>query len=155
MRKHLPWLAAVAVAFIIGGALVALASRQRVNSPMQIHVVEHAVHEAVGNVGKKGDSHGDQFTFSNPVYDATDSKKVGKDLGDCIRIRPSAGQWYCIWTTWIKGKGSIAIAGPFYDDRSSTMAITGGSGMFANARGTMTLSVHPGGKYNFVFHILP
>ena len=117
-----------------------------------VHVVEHADTDATTDTGKKGDSAGDILTFANPVYDQADRKKVGTDNGYCIRT--VAGSSYeCWWTTFL-AKGQLTIEGPFYDKKSSMLAITGGTGAYANARGWMALSSKAGGKkYDFVFHI--
>ena len=65
-----------------------------------------------------------------------------------------AGAAYeCIWTTFL-ASGQITVEGPFYDKKNSVLAITGGTGAYANARGWMALSSKAGGtKYDFVFHI--
>ena len=45
------------------------------------------------------------------------------------------------------------VEGPFYDDRDSVVAITGGTGAYAGAQGEMDLHYRdPAGKeYDFVF----
>jgi hypothetical protein len=46
------------------------------------------------------------------------------------------------------------VAGPFYDAKDSTLAITGGTGRYRNARGTMDLRSRAGGtEFAFVFHV--
>jgi hypothetical protein len=63
--------------------------------------------------------------------------------------------WECFWTTSLSG-GQITVEGPFYDAGPSKLAITGGTGAYAGARGWMALSAanQKGTKYNFVFHVL-
>ena len=96
-----------------------------------------------------------QLTWHNAVYDAANASKVGHDQGDCIRISPTGGTWECRWTTWIPG-GSVTVEGPFYDTRDNTIAVTGGTGVFANARGTMDLVARKGGtEYAFIFNLIP
>ena len=57
------------------------------------------------------------------------------------------------WTTFLPG-GQIVVAGPFYDAKDSTLAITGGTGRYRNARGTMDLHARAGGtEFAFVFHL--
>jgi hypothetical protein len=117
-----------------------------------VHVVEHANTDATTDTGKKGDSAGDILTFANPVYDQADGKKAGTDNGYCVRT--VAGSSYeCWWTTFL-AKGQITVEGPFYDKKNSVLAITGGTGAYANARGWMALNSKAGGKkYDFIFHI--
>ena len=56
-------------------------------------------HDKVVDVGKKGDSTGDIFTYHSDLYDETDTTKVGGDNGMCVRESPKAGTWECWWTT--------------------------------------------------------
>jgi allene oxide cyclase len=115
-------------------------------------VVEHATSDTTTDTGVTGDTVGDVLTFANDVFDAADANKVGTDQGYCLRV--VAGTSYeCTWTTFLPG-GQIVVAGPFYDAKDSTLAITGGTGRYRNARGTMDLHARAGGtEYAFVFHV--
>jgi hypothetical protein len=148
----------VLLAMALGGALAA-GSAYATNGDgaagadraMRLHVVEHAVHESVVDSAPAGDSAGDLLTFHNPVYDRTDTRRVGRDMGECTRIVPgSRGSWECRWTTFLRG-GSLTVEGPFFDTRSSTLAVTGGTGRFRDASGQMRLRAHAGGKFDFTF----
>ena len=103
----------------------------------QFTVVERAVTDTVVDLGPKGDSRGDQLTFANPVYNSTNSNKVGRDQGSCVRTVVGKA-WQCSFTTWL-AKGSLVVEGPFYDTRDSVFAITGGTGSYSRARGVMHL----------------
>ncbi|HEY6761457.1 MAG TPA: allene oxide cyclase family protein [Baekduia sp.] len=117
-----------------------------------IAVVEHATTDATTDTGATGDSAGDVLTFANDVFDAKDQTKVGTDQGSCIRTVAGAA-YECNWTTSLKA-GQITVEGPFYDTKDSTLAITGGTGAYASARGTMDLHALDGGKeYAFTFHL--
>ena len=120
-----------------------------------IHVVEHATTNTVQHIGpaNEKDSRGDVLGYANPIFDAANKKRIGSDNGSCIRSVPGDA-WECTWTT-ILPKGQIVVEGPFYDDRNSVNAITGGTGAYAGARGTMDLRYRdPKGKeYDFIFHI--
>jgi len=100
------------------------------------------------------DGAGNLLTFNNPIFDGTNSHKVGHDQGDCIRISPKQGTWECRWLTFIAGRGAIMVEGAFFDGRDNTLAITGGTMEFRNARGSMKLMARKGG-YDFVFMLLP
>jgi allene oxide cyclase len=121
-----------------------------------ITVVEHAVTDVeVDSDGDGGDSTGDVLTFHNKVYDETDDHRVGRDQGQCIRIDVRRGTWECAWTTYLDG-GQITVEGPFNDAEDTVLAITGGTGDYADARGSMQLSVHPsvtGSEYEFAFEL--
>jgi hypothetical protein len=121
----------------------------------RIHVVERATTDAVVDVGPAGDSLGDTLAFANEVFDKTDTHQVGTDQGSCVRTVVGAA-WECSWTTFLS-KGQITVQGPFYDDGSdSTLAITGGTGAYRNARGSMELHWrNPAGtEFDFVFRVI-
>ena len=145
------------VIVLVGAALtISFAGTRAVVRPMRVKVREHALTDKVINTGKKGDSSGDLLTFHNPIFDRTNSHKVGHDQGDCIRISPHAGTWECRWLTYIAGRGAIMVEGAFFDGRNSTLAVTGGTLEFRNARGSMKLvSRHGGAQYDFIFQLLP
>lgn len=151
MRRTMTTVAVAAVALLIAG-LVAQAGARRATV---LTVIEHANTDKVTDTGKEGDSPGDVLTFHNKVFDSTDTVQVGTDLGDCVRINPKRGSWECRWTTNLEG-GSIMVEGPFFDTKDSTFAITGGTGIYLAATGTMDLQALDGGtKYEFTFNIEP
>jgi allene oxide cyclase len=122
-----------ATAFAVGAA----SASSGVVTPVRITVVEHATTDTVVDVGKKGDSTGDILTFHNRLYDATDTNRVGADQGQCVRESPKAGTWECWWTASLP-HGQITIEGPFLDSTNSVLAaVTGGTGLYSNARGSM------------------
>ena len=116
--------------------------------------IEHATTDTVIDTGAKGDSSGDLLTFSNEVFDAQDKEKVGTDSGWCIRI-VAGKSWECFWTLAI-ADGQITVEGPFLDAGDSALAVTGGTGKYAGARGEMAL--HPrdakGSAYDFKYNLM-
>jgi allene oxide cyclase len=148
MKRLLLLVAGAAVGLVVFAAVGAGAMSGHV-----IHVVEHATTDATTDTGKKGDSAGDVLTFANAVFDQADKKKVGTDNGFCIRT--VAGSAYECWWTAFLAKGQITVEGPFYDEKNSSLAITGGTGAYAGARGWMELKSKAGGtKYDFIYHLL-
>ncbi len=118
-----------------------------------VHVVEHAITDDEIPTGGGKDVKGNILTFVNPVFDATDHKRVGHDEGFCTRLDVTQGIWECLWTTFLKG-GQITVQGPFYDTRNSVLSITGGTGAYRHARGEMVLKSRNGGKeYDFIFKL--
>lgn len=112
----------------------AIASADKVTQPMTVHVIEHAITDKVIDTGKPGDTSGDLLTWHNPLFNATDARRVGHDQGECVRMSPKQGTWECRWINWVEG----------------------GTGMYRNARGTMTLKFRNGGtEFDFIFNILP
>jgi hypothetical protein len=117
-----------------------------------ISVVEHATTDTTTDTGAANDSVGDILTFANNVFNASDTAKVGTDNGYCLRTVKGAA-YECNWTTSLSG-GQITVEGPFFDAKSSTLAITGGTGRYRGARGTMNLKSRAGGKkFAFSFHV--
>ena len=142
--------AAVAAGAVAVGAAEASTQRAAVTG-RNITVVEHAVTDTVVDTGPKGDSRGDLLAFANPVFDRGDTKRVGHDNGSCIRTVVGKA-WECSWTTQL-AKGSLVVEGPFFDNRDSTLAITGGTGVYSQARGIMHLHARnkQGTAYTFGF----
>jgi hypothetical protein len=120
----------------------------------QLKVVERPAGETTVDLGKKGDSRGDLLVFANEVFDAANQLKVGSDQGYCVRITPGRS-WECIWTLILK-TGLITVEGPFMDDGDSLFVVTGGTGDYAGAKGSMLL--HPrdakASSYDFTYDLL-
>ncbi|MDH5224778.1 MAG: dirigent protein [Actinomycetota bacterium] len=139
-------LAAVAIGTIPAGAGA---------GPTVITVVERATTDKVIDVGRRGDSPGDLLTFANRLFDETNTTKVGRDQGSCIRISRNRGLWQCSWTSFLEG-GSLTVEGPFFDDRESDLAITGGTGAYSAATGSMHLGFRDDpAEFDFVYSINP
>ena len=120
-----------------------------------VRVVEHATTDAVTNhADGAADSVGDVLTFTNEVFDKENAQKVGSDQGYCVRMIVGES-WECVWTTFLP-RGQITVEGPFYDTADSTLAITGGTGAYRNARGEMELKYrNPAGtEFDFIFHVI-
>ena len=123
-------------------------------SAEKLQLVERAETDATLDLGTKGDSVGDLLTFANPIYDAANKVKVGTDQGYCVRV-VAGKSWECFWTLLLKD-GQVTIEGPFFDSGDSVMAVTGGTGKYAGARGSLKL--HPrdakGTAYDFTYDLL-
>ena len=146
--------AAVAAAALVGTVLAVTASGSTSSTgaaTIRLHLIEHPVNEHVVDLPPAGDSQGDQFPFSNLLFNAANTRQVGRDQGNCIRTNPRRGEWQCSWTNKI-ADGQITVEGPFYDTRDSRLAIIGGTGIYRDAHGTMLLHARPDG-YDFVFSI--
>ncbi len=104
------------------------------------------------------DTAGAILVFHNQLFNKTDTTNVGSDRGDCTRINPNefgtgVGTWECRWTNFLPG-GQITVEGPFNDNSDTIVSITGGTGVYAHARGQMLLQsvlVGTDQDYNFVF----
>jgi allene oxide cyclase len=120
----------------------------------QIKVVERPVGETTVDLGAKGDSVGDLLVFANGVFDSANKTQLGSDQGYCVRTIVGKS-WECIWTLTLKA-GQITVEGPFMDEGDSLFAVTGGTGKYAGAKGSMKL--HPrdakSSSYDFTYDLL-
>ena len=144
---------AVVVAVGVGFAVVNATAKDKPTGEHHgaIHVIEHATTDAITN--GSGDQAGNILTFANDVYDGADATKVGSDQGYCVRIVVGKS-WECNLTTFLPN-GQITVEGPFSDTGNTVIAITGGTGKYAKARGWMELNYHnpAGTEFDFVFHL--
>jgi hypothetical protein len=155
IRRAFLVIATVAMLALAVGTVAASPFNGRGQRPTTFTVVERALTDAVVDLGASGDSLGDLLTFGNPVYNAANTVQIGTDQGECFRTNPGVA-WECTWTTYL-AKGSLTVQGSFPDSLAdSTLAITGGTGIYRGARGEMTLhSRNAGGtEFDFMFHVL-
>ena len=157
-NKKLVTVAAVA-AVLVAAPVAALASTSSSgpSAPLAVHVVEHAITDTVQEFHPPGLSLGDTLGWHNPVYNASDTRQVGTDNGYCIRtVATGKTEWECAWTTLLPG-GDITVEGPYYDDGTdTTLAVTGGTGIYTGATGSMLLHARGnpvGSEYDFVFSL--
>jgi allene oxide cyclase len=140
-------------ALVAGTAALASGSRDA-RAPLRFHVVERAVTDQVVDIGAKGDSPGDLLPFANPIYDASNTKREGSDQGSCVRASAVQGRWECMYTTFLP-HGQVTVEGPFLDARKTTrLAVTGGTGAYANVRGALVLHLRADGNFDFFFRLL-
>lgn len=146
----------VAVASVAAVALVVSMVSVSAAGPgvTRIAVVEHATTDTVVDLTTNGDSTGDLLTFHNELFNEADTNVVGSDQGECVRIEVGVS-WECRWVNFLEG-GSITVEGPFLDAGPSALAITGGTGAYRGARGSMRLVAanDAGTEFDFIFRIL-
>ena len=143
---------AVASAMVLVVSLVATSSAGP--NVTRLALVERATTDTEVDLTANGDSTGDLLTFHNDLFDAANEKVVGTDQGDCVRIEVGVS-WECRWINSLED-GSITVEGPFFDDGPSALAITGGTGTYRGARGSLRLVARDdaGTEFNFIFRIL-
>jgi hypothetical protein len=157
-NRKLVTVAAVA-AVLVAAPVAALASTSSSGPPPRftVHVVEHAITDTVQEFHPPNLSLGDTLGWHNPVYNASDTSQVGMDNGYCVRtVATGKTEWECAWTTLLPG-GDITVEGPYYDDGTdTTLAVTGGTGIYTGADGSMLLHARGnpvGSEYDFVFSL--
>jgi hypothetical protein len=135
-------------------AAAALLAALPATAAERISVVERPVGETTVHRSGERDLVGDLLVFANKVYDAANKGEVGSDQGYCVRTIVGKS-WECFWTLILK-EGQITVEGPFMDSGDSLFAVTGGTGKYAGARGSMKL--HPRDAtptgYDFVYDLL-
>jgi len=109
-----------------------------ITAPETIVSIEHTVKQGFVDVGKKGFSLGDEFMILESMFDETDTNRIGTNRVLCtVYLR----QWaWCSATITIDGRGAIVVDGAVPLTESTTtidLAVTGGTGEFANVRGTV------------------
>jgi allene oxide cyclase len=141
-----------ALAAMAAAALLSL-SATSVQAGERLTVVERPTDETTVDLGAKGDAIGDLLVFANPVFDAANKVQVGTDQGYCVRTVVGKS-WECFWTLILK-QGLITVEGPFYDTGDSTFVVTGGSGKYFGAKGSMKLHWRDakGSAYDFVYDL--
>jgi hypothetical protein len=155
MRRKLALV--VAGLLVTGAGIASVVASSSATAATTLTVIEHAVTDHVTDIGKPGLGPGDLLTFHNPIYDSTDTTQVGTDQGSCIRITKfreghTNGSWECEWTTFLNdGADSITVESPFYDTGLGVGAITGGTGAYARASGSLDLNCFSVTKCRFTF----
>ena len=87
------------------------------------------------DMGEPGDSAGDILVFDQPLLDE-DMEIIGNNSGTCIRTRVGHSL-QCQWTLTFEN-GSIQVAGREFDQGTSVIGITGGTGSYSGISGEMT-----------------
>jgi len=142
-----------ASAWMITSALTGLLSASAFAAE-EIKLVERPVGETTVDLAAKGDSIGDMLVFANGVFDAANKVQVGSDQGYCVRTIVGKS-WECFWTLTLKA-GQITVEGPFLDEGDSLLVVTGGTGKYVGAKGSLKL--HPRDAtptgYDFTYELL-
>jgi hypothetical protein len=147
---------AVAVLVLAAGLSMVRLGTSPAAAKTSLMVTERVTNETVVDLGTEGDSVGDTLVFHNDLYDDRDANLIGTTNGSCIRTM--VGElWECTFTTTME-HGSLVVEGPFHDSGRGAFAITGGTGEYSTATGTMSLSAAEDSaadspKWQFVFEI--
>ena len=142
MRRS--WIALATVA-----AVVALPAGSAAAKTITIKATSKLANARFVDTGAPGDSPGDLLVFTEKLFDAK-GRQIGSDAASCVRLFDATS--LCTGTYKLKG-GQLMVQllqpGPtgVYDQ-----AITGGTGRFRGARGTVTVDQQPTGD-RFTFKI--
>jgi hypothetical protein len=86
---------------------------------------------------------GDTDTYTGPVLNEAGTSRVGFAQGHCVITLPNRPLAQCT-VSYFFDHGQIATQGPNYYNRPFNHAITGGTGVFREAKGEMRAAPLPG-----------
>lgn len=145
-------LAAGMTAMSSGGATAA--------TPTTVHVQELAKNVTYVPVGqltgsKAQSSQGDYVVFHDPLVKPGTSTKVGHVDGACWMTDSTTGLFYCSVNFTLSGKGQVASTGTFDSTGKNvtTASITGGTGAYQSATGTVAVKALSQTKNDFKISI--
>jgi hypothetical protein len=127
-------------ALLVGGSLAVAATH--ITEPTTIAVLEVGKGGIYVDNGKAGFSGGDMLTINHRLFTPDGETRLGDVKGFCIVASPLKGKevWECSATARF-AEGNVMVAGSFPPPEASpAWAVTGGTGRYENARGTMTFS---------------
>jgi hypothetical protein len=105
-----------------------------------LHVVERPTTDTVIHVKGEADSLGDKLVFANPVFDVTNTRRVGTAQGSCVSVVVGK-TWECLFELII-GNDWLVLEGAFADTTGDLQfAILGGAGKYVGAKGVMKAHV--------------
>lgn len=102
------------------------------------------------HLGDEGTSLGDQYIFAADLFDRPAGTKLGRLGGYCTTVSgkaTAAGEILCT-TSFVLGRGQIMTQGlsdsaAVFGGETAAFSITGGTGIYRNARGEGTVQVLP------------
>ena len=126
------------VLVLVGGGLTVALAGNNITSPETLVLTETSLKGRFVDVGKQGFGPGDSFIFVDSLTDPADGSRVGTVRGQCtIQI----GDWQnCQVGGFLNGRGEIFVSGVTKSTdqpMAIDLAITGGTGEFDNARGSV------------------
>jgi hypothetical protein len=122
-------------------------------------VFEHDTTQTNLDLGAPGASPGDQFLFAGDVFNHKGGKKLGRAAGTCTTM--SSTEVLCVVNATLPG-GELSVqglfkSGPLFGGKTLQYPITGGTGVYRDARGYGTVQVPPNvpneADANFVYYL--
>ena len=129
------------------------------SQPETIHVILHAVNDTAGSppgCSGSGPCQGDFMVGYNPLFDADTGREVGTFAYECFLVDVESFRYHCPGATiTLTGRGLIVFTELIEHEIGKPPAvspITGGTGEFLGATGTVTAKVLSG-EADFVVSI--
>ena len=116
------------------------------SQPQTIHLILHPVNDTGGSPpGCSGPCHGDFMAGYDPLFDADTGKEVGTFAYECFLVDVASFRYHCPGVTiTLTGRGLIVFTELIEHETGKPPAvspITGGTGEFLGATGTVTAKV--------------
>ncbi len=132
----------------VGGALavcMSAAAGAANGNPKHFTLYNHDTHQAFLDLGVPGPSVGDQFVFGGDVSEEQGGTPIGRLAGQCATI--SDTEMLCTSSFTYNG-GQISFQAlvdvtVFFFGQPFDFAVTGGTGPYSKARGTVTGQILP------------
>jgi hypothetical protein len=153
MRRIVQLAIVVAVlGLVITGVSLASQGPANPSNPLVLNLLSRAT--AINNfvdTGPAGFSPGDIYVFSDRLFlAAAPAEQVGRSDGRCVLIDPAAFRFDCSFTSNLSGAGGldagdVMAAGTLtlVQGATSRLAIVGGTGAYATARGDASVVLGP------------
>jgi len=112
-----------------------------------VRVYEHDTQQTAVDLGDKGESAGDLFIYSGDVFNHKGGKNLGRAAGQCLTVSAGSAHAESICSVHVTlAGGKITGEGLFntadvFGGKLVTFPITGGTGVYQNARGRGTVVV--------------
>ena len=87
-------------------------------------------------IGKNPIAYGARLIFKIPL--TVESTKIGYEEGECVNLTKKSGSYYCTYLLHL-ADGTVAVQGTLpLADKQGTIPVTGGTGAYLGAYGTLT-----------------
>lgn len=139
--------AAAAAVLVMTGATMSGAGGASVRT---LRFYEHDDQDVYLDLGDKGDSPGDRYTYAGNLFDRKGGKTIGRVAGVCEALSTGAAHAESACTVnfvlaggEIVGGGLFKTAELFGGGKTLTFPLTGGTGIYRNIHGWGTVQVPP------------
>jgi len=101
-------------------------------------------------IGKDPTAYGARLVFKIPL--TVDATKIGYEEGECVYLTKKSQSDFCMYDLHL-ADGTIAVQGtlPYAEKKSGVIPVTGGTGAYLGAYGTLTF---PGGSFDYQLHVV-
>lgn len=140
-RKFALWMLPVVLGAVAlsAGSLASASANHGFNKTVTLTFTEKSTAGTFVDVDQSnGQSVGDMFVFQSDLIDPSTHAKVGTVEGHCVLITASGDLSDCDASGILAG-GQIRVSGPSSDADTNVLAVTGGTGIYRNVSGQITI----------------